>query len=175
MLFLLAPAGPALALDCWAPTREQQYVDGRVTITSPEVAPMRRALLAADEIVQRNPHFRGMPREIRIRTSISIGGGAPRYGQLNAVAYRPDVWAPGACDLLPGADRCCTDGNITIVFNDARGFLTAAGKDDVLEMFEQPELTGRVAGYPEYNGMNILLSVDGKVPWTTPLPGCRDW
>jgi hypothetical protein len=44
-----------------------------------------------EDVVRRNPHFRAMPRRIRIRSTIAVGGGTPRYGQLNTNAYRPDV------------------------------------------------------------------------------------
>lgn len=153
-------------LDCWVPTREEHFAGTGLTIKSPQVAPMRQALLAAEDVVRGNPHFRAMPRAIRIRSTIAVGEGTPRYGQLNTNAYRPDVWATGKCDVVPGADRCCRDGMITMTFNDPRPFVRGAMKDDVIEMFEEPTLTGRVGGFPEYNGIDVLISVGGAVPWT---------
>ena len=128
---LAVPAEARAELDCWVPNREES-ADGKLPFRSPQLAPFRDALLAAEQVVRDNPHFKAMPRRIRMRSTLAVGGvvvpGEPRYGQLNVTAYRPDVWE-GKCGLNYGADRCCSDGNVTILFNNPRTFLAQPGRD----------------------------------------------
>lgn len=153
-------------LDCWVPTREQRSGEGRLNVASPQMASMRRAILAAEDVVRRNAHFRAMPRPIRIRSTITASDGTPRTARLNTNAYQPEVWAEGTCDVVPGADRCCRDGMIVITLNDRTPTLRTVMKDGVAEFFEEPVLTGKVGGYPEYDGAEILISTGNRVPWT---------
>ena len=168
LVLLLTPAVARAELDCWVPNREESHTAENLPFRSARLTPFRDAVLAADQVVRDNPHFKAMPRKIRIRSSMAIGGAAnnkqARYGALNVTAYRPDVWE-GKCGLSYGADRCCSDGNVSILFNEPRTFLGQSHKDEQIEMFEEPKLTGRVAGFPEYRGMYVMLSSGERVPW----------
>ncbi len=157
---------PANGLDCWVPTREERSGDAQLNVTRPQMAAMRRAIITAEDVVRRNPHFRAMPRPIRIRSTITASDGTPRTARLNTNAYQPDVWAEGTCDVVPGADRCCRDGMIVITLNDRTPVLRTVMKDREVEFFEEPVLTGKVGGYPEYDGAEILISIGNRVPWT---------
>ena len=157
-------SGTAHALDCWIPTvdsTQPQYRD--------DPLPNIRAVIATGEQIARdNAHFKAMPRPIRIRARISAG---PSHGQVNVVAYRPDVWE-GSCDVVPGADRCCTDGAINLMVNSPESLLPPPSYVDAgkTRVYRQPKRTGTVAGFPEFAG-HVVLSLNDRMPWLSVTVG----
>jgi len=157
VLLALCTLPAQAALDCWVPTRDQS----QARYAKLPLPALRGAAREAERVVRDNPHFKAMPRPIRIRPSVSI---TPGTVQLNVNAYQPEVWE-GTCGLKAGADRCCGDGGITILVNQPRNLLKLFDKDASLEIFEAPLRTGRVAGYPEYGGMYMVLTPGEREPW----------
>lgn len=161
--WLLAGA-PAHALDCWVPSIDASQLQHRKL----PLAELREAVKIAEQVVRDNPHFQAMPRPIRIRSQFTV---APAWqqasiatGQVNIKAYQPDVWE-GSCGLVPGADRCCSDGGVSLWINSPESLLFNQYADDPeLRIFKQPRHTGTVAGFPEYEG-RVLLSPGGRAPW----------
>jgi hypothetical protein len=150
-------SGTASALDCWVPT-----LDATQPAHKKMPLPNLRALVAAGEqMVRDNPHFKAMPRPIRIRARYAVG---PSYVNLNVDASQPIVWK-GTCDLLPQALDCCVDGGINIMVNTPESVLYRVHSDvkDV-NFFRQPKETGRVGGWPSYED-KVLMSVGGRLPW----------
>lgn len=156
-LALTLVVGPAHALDCWVPTIDQTQAAHRKL----PLSALRSAVMAAEQMVRENPHFRAMPRPIRIRSQIAVG---PGFGQLNVKAYRPEVWE-GRCGLDKGADRGFSDGGINVMVNSPRTLLREYGRDDRVEVFYEPRRTSMVGGFPEYEGMHVLVTADGRAPW----------
>src|SRR5262249_6272407 len=129
----------------------------------PKYAGMRQALLAAEGLLKQNAAFLAAPVPVRFRTGLSIGpyddSGAMMH--IKVVPERKQdsirIWT-GDCDVIPQIDRIGGPiAQVSIFMNlDARvDFIGAHG--------EPPKLTGRVAGYPEYNGW-VLMTKDGPVP-----------
>jgi len=151
-------SGAASALDCWIPT-----VDNTQPRYRSDVLPnMRSFVSTVEQVVRDNPHFKAMPRPIRIRAAFSVG---PADAQVNVYAYQPPVWTPGQCNVVPGADRCCHDGSITVLVNGS----AATGSDyavrpGIVNWFKEPKRTGTVEGFPEYEG-RVYMSLDGRLPW----------
>jgi hypothetical protein len=121
-------------------------------------------MLAAEDIVRRNAAFTAAPEPVRMRPGISAGPYAESGARLHilAVAERQArgirVWTTG-CEVIPQVDRIGgAIGAVSVFINtDARDtFLGSHG--------EGPKLTGRVAGYPEYNNW-VILTKDGRLPW----------
>jgi len=162
---VLVPSLAHAQLDCMISTRER--VSTLPGPTSPVLAPFRRLVHAAEAIVKRNEMFLDGARAIRVRTTIDFADARPRVATVNTVAYNEGAWVSGRCAVIAQADRggSISDGGIHLVINDPRAFLGAADNDGVLESFAEPLRTGDVAGFPEYNGMYILLSASRRVPW----------
>lgn len=151
-------SGSASALDCWIPS-----VDNTQPRYRKDVLPnLRNFVATVEEVVRDNPHFKAMPRPIRIRSAFSVG---PADAQVNVYAYQPPVWTPGSCNVVPGADRCCHDGSITVLVNGSAAtgsdYAVRAGK---VNWFKEPKRTGTVAGFPEFEG-RVYMSLDGRLPW----------
>jgi hypothetical protein len=163
--FILVPSLAEAQLDCMIPTRER--VSTLPGPTSPVLAPFRRLVIAAEEIVKRNEVFLTGVRPIRVRTTIDYDEARPRAAIVNTVAYNEGAWVTDRCAVIPQADRGggISDGGIHLVINDPRSFLGAADNDGVLESFQEPVLTGQVGGFPEYGGMYILIGAPNIVPW----------
>jgi len=158
LTLLASCAMPAqAALDCWLPTRNQT----QPRYLKQSLPALLSAAREAERVVRDNPHFKAMPRPIRIRPTVAV---TPGTVQLNVNAYRPEVWE-GTCGLSAGADRCCSDGGITILVNQPRNLLKPFDKDAAVEIFEAPRRTGHVAGYPEYGGMYVVLTPGEREPW----------
>lgn len=158
ILACLLFSGSASALDCWIPT-----VDNTQPRYRKEALPHIRSFVSTvEQVVRDNPHFKAMPRPIRIRAAYSVG---PGDAQVNVYAYQPPVWTPGQCNVVPGADRCCHDGSITVLVNGA----ATTGPEYVIRCnkvnwFKEPKRTGTTAGFPEYEG-RVYMSADGRLPW----------
>jgi len=151
-------SGSASALDCWIPTVDRTQPEYR-----DDVLPKLRGFVSTvEQVVRDNPHFKAMPRPIRIRAAFSLG---PATAQFNVYAYQPDVWMPGRCDVVPGADRCCRDGGITVLVNESATtgpeYAVRGGK---VSWFKEPKRTGTVDGFPEYEG-RLYMTADGRLPW----------
>jgi hypothetical protein len=151
-------------LDCSVPTRERS---SEGAVRGQALADFRQSVLAVEAIVKRNAVFMGGVRPIRVRTTIDYAPGPPRSAIVNTVAYNQGAWTKTGCDVIPQADRGggISDGAIHIVINDARSFLGGTDNDGVLEAFTEPKLTGQFAGFPEYDGIYVLLSRGNRVPW----------
>jgi hypothetical protein len=151
-------SGTASALDCWVPT-----VDNTQPRYRKDPLPNIRAAVAlAEQIARDNPYFKAMLRPIRIRTQISLG---PSHGQINVKAYRPDVWE-GACGVVPGADRCCSDGGINMMINSPESVLPVEYiKEGEFKVYLEPRRTGTVAGFPELDN-HVVMTLDGRLPWS---------
>jgi hypothetical protein len=147
----------ASALDCWVPTLDTtQPAYRRMPLPN-----LRAVVAAGEQMVRDNPHFKAMPRPIRIRAHYAVG---PSYGSLNVRASQPSVWK-GTCDLHSRALDCCADGGINIMVNAPESALHAVyANDDELKIFRQPKATGMVAGWPSYED-RVLMSVGGRLPW----------
>lgn len=163
-LSLLVPARAWAQLDCVVPTRERTVTG---PVASRSLAPFRTLVAAIETIVKSNDAFVQGARPVRVRTTIDYGDGSPRSAIVNTVAYNREAWVPGRCDVIPQADRGggLADGAVHVTVNDAGSFLGPGEDDGVLRTFQEPALTGDVAGFPEYGGMYVLLSRDRRVPW----------
>ena len=163
-LLIGVPAIAAAQLDCQIPTRER--VDTG-TLNSPALAPIRKIALAVEAIVKSNAVFMAGARPIRVRTTIDYALAEPRTAIVNVRAYNKAAWIAGKCDVIPEADRGggVSDGAIHIVINDPRTFFGGRLGDAELEAYEEPVRTGEVAGFPEYDGMYVLVSEGRRVPW----------
>ena len=152
------PAPRGGVSNCWTNRLEEDAA------ASPRFAGLRRAMLSAEDLLRKNAAFLAAPRPVRFRTSLSAGpldeSGARMH--IKAVPERKTdgtrLWAAG-CEVIPQIDRIGgAIAQISIFFNqDARGqFVSPVGN--------APQLTGTVAGYPEYNGW-ILITRDKRLPW----------
>ena len=155
---IVNPAPRGGVSNCWT-TRVQEDA-----AANPRFATLRQAMLSTEDLLRKNASFLAAPQPVRLRTSLSAGpsddGGARMH--VKAVPERKTdgtrLWTTG-CEVIPQVDRIGgAIAQISIVFNqDARGqFIGAAG--------QAPKLTGRVAGYPEYDGW-VLITKNGRLPW----------
>ncbi len=143
---------------CWTPRIEED------SSTQAVFAPLRQAMIVAETLLKQNAAFLAAPVPVRMRTSLSAGplrDAGARMHVKAAPEKKPDgtrLWSKG-CTVIPQIDRIGgAIGQVSIFFNqDARGqFLGSTGLP--------PKLTGRTAGYPEYNGW-VLITKDGRLPW----------
>ena len=155
-LLRVAPSGGAS--NCWTPKKEE---DGS---TNAMFASLRQAMLNAEALLKQNTAFMSAPTLVRMRTSLSAGpsreGGARMHVKATPErkADGTRLWTSG-CDVIPQLDRIGgAISQVSVFFNtDVRGqFLTDSGA--------VPKLTGRVGGFPEYNGW-VLITKDGRLPW----------
>jgi len=75
---------------------------------------------------------------------------------------KPDgfrVWGTGPCEVIPQVDRIGgAIFQVSVAFNnDPRQSLIGPSG-------EGPKLTGRVAGFPEYNNW-VIITKEGRLPW----------
>lgn len=163
-LLLSLPGDAEAQLDCGVPTRERS---SEGAVRGPALAAFRASVLSVENIVKRTSVFMGGVRPVRVRTTIDYAPGPPRSAIVNTVAYNHGAWTRTGCDVIAEADRGggISDGGIHIVINDPRSFLGGSDNDGILEAFTEPRLTGQFAGFPEYNGIYVLLSRENRVPW----------
>lgn len=154
---LAASAATHAQTQCWAPRDEQD------ASTKPAAAPMRKAVLAAEEIIRKDRAYLDAPLPVRMRTMIAIGPYEFTSARMFVNAY-PEragvniVWR-GACDIIPQADRIAAGvGQIGVFFNPAAQAMMPPGATFV------PKFEGTVHGYPRYNGW-IYMTKDGRLPW----------
>ncbi len=124
-------------------------------------------------ILESNSALQGLP-EVRLRSTWQVTG-HPRstpwspYGvHLILWAHPKGVWGPGACDMIPQADRVDPRAAIVVQTNTVHSTLTqqnSAVRDEQIEAFIQPEQIGKVGKYPVYRGQTIVLTFDGRLPW----------
>ncbi len=140
---------------CWTPRKEE---DGAA---DPKLATLRRAMLSAEDLFRRNAAFMAAPEPVRMRTSLSASPGSARMHIL-AVAERKEdgtrIWSTG-CTVIPQVDRIGGGiAQVSVFFNvDVRAAILGPWT-------EVPKITGRAAGYPEYNGW-VVMTKDGRLPW----------
>lgn len=156
---LLAIAVSAQAqTQCWAPRNEQDASQ------KPQAAVMRKAVLAAEEIIRKDRAYLDAHMQVRMRTMISIGPSIFTSARMFVNAY-PErslvghlVWH-GECDVIPQADRIdAAVGQIGVFFNPTAETMMPMSATFV------PKFEGVVAGYPSYNGW-VYMSKDGRLPW----------
>jgi hypothetical protein len=164
LVLLLAPATALAQLNCMVPTRERG--DGGARANASRAA-FRNRVLAIERIVKENQHFMTGIRPIRVRTTIDYGDVQPRTAIVNTVAYNREAWLAKGCDVIPQADRGggVSDGAVHVTVNDPRTFFGGSDNDGVLETFTEPVRSGEFGGFPEFNGMYVLLARPGFVPW----------
>lgn len=163
VVVFLVPATAWAQLDCVVATRERPA--GAQANASR--AAFRNRVLAVERIVQENQNFMAGVRPIRVRTTIDYGDAQPRTAIVNTVAYNREAWLAKGCDVIPQADRGggVSDGAVHVTVNDPRTFFGGSDNDGVLETFTEPVRSGEFGGFPEYNGMYVLLARPGFVPW----------
>ncbi len=145
---------------CWTTRKEED------SAASPRFAGLRKAMLAAEDIVKKNAAFIAAPLPVRYRTSLSAGPLDDSGARMHVTAFperKSDgtrVWAgTTGCEVIPQVDRIGGSiAQVSIFFNeDARGqFINGVGQG--------PKLTGTVAGYPEYNNW-VVITKNGRLPW----------
>jgi alpha-tubulin suppressor-like RCC1 family protein len=150
----IPPSGGASG--CWTP-RDQQD-----SFTSPKIAGLRDAVLAAENILKSNKAYLDTPVPVRFRSSVSAGPGGSGAGiHIKAAPERTGnrlrLWT-GECGVIPQIDRVGgAIGQVSIFFN-------RAGEQFVAPNGDGPKLTGKAGGYPEYNHW-VVITKDGRVPW----------
>jgi hypothetical protein len=166
----LAPIADAHAA-CWI-ERERLTTADQLPVADRRVAGIREAAQAMNGILKRNSALQGLP-EVRLRSTWQVVG-HPRsmpmpYGfHLILWAHPKRVWGPGACDVIPQADRIDPNAAIVVQANSARSTLKQQDSyvhDELIEAFIQPEQIGTIGDYPVYRGQMIVLTFDGRVPW----------
>jgi hypothetical protein len=163
---LMAAIAAHAQTQCWAPREEQG------TPQKPQAAAMRKAVLAAEEIIRKDQAYLDSHIPVRMRTTMAIGPTEFISARMSVNAY-PEysivghhVWH-GECDVIPQADRIDSAvGQIGVFFNQISGILMPPGATFV------PKFEGMVAGYPRYNGW-IYMSKDGRLPWIPETLGQR--
>jgi len=121
-------------------------------------------MVSAENILKKNAAFLAPLEPVRWRSSMSAGpsdeGGANLH--VKVVPERKldgqRLWTAD-CGVIPQVDRIGgAISQISVFINvDPRGYLlNASGLP--------PKLTGRVAGYPEYEHW-VLITKDGRLPW----------
>ena len=145
---------------CWTRRVEED------SINSARFAGLKKALLAAEDVVRKNAAFMAAPQPSRYRTSLSAGPDDASGGRMHikAIAERKGdgtrVWQGSTgCEVIPQVDRIGgAIAQISIILNpDPRAqFINGIG--------EGPKRTGTVGGYPEYNGW-VVIAKDGRLPW----------
>jgi len=148
------PAPKGGASGCWAPTVNQDAA------ASPRFPGLRQAMVAAENVVKKNAAFLAPLEPVRWRSSMSAGPSAEGGARIH-IKVVPERKGDGMrlwtadCGVIPQVDRIGgAISQISVFFNiDPRG---ASGLP--------PKLTGRVAGFPEYENW-VLITKDGRLPW----------
>jgi len=158
MADVVNPAPRGGASGCWTPAVNE---DGA---TSQRLSGLREAMVAAENLLKKNAAFVAPLEPVRWRSSMSAGpsddGGARIH--IKVVPERKldgtRLWT-GECGVIPQVDRIGgAISQISVFFNvDPRGYLIGSTG-------MPPKLTGRVAGFPEYEGW-VLITKDGRLPW----------
>ena len=151
---VIPPSGGASG--CWTPRVQQD------AFASPAVAPLRDAVLAAENIVRANKAFLDAPAPVRFRSAVSAsageGGGAAMHIKAapERTSGRTRLWT-GECGVIPQIDRIGgAIAQISIFLNRAGEFVNQSG--------DGPKLTGRMGGYPEYDN-RVVITKNGRLPW----------
>lgn len=156
---------------CWI-DRERDVTASQLPVTSPRVAGMREAAHEINRALGANATLTSLP-EVRVRSTWQIIGhpddtGDPYGVHLVLWAHGRDVWDDGPCDLIPQADRVDPMAAIVVVTNSINSTLAQVStgvSDEQLRAFAEPEVVGRIGGYPVYRGQWIVLTFDGRIPW----------
>jgi len=131
---------------------------------SARFAGLRQAMGAAENVLKQNAAFLEPLEPVRWRSSMSAGPSAEGGARIH-VKVVPERKLDGTrlwtadCGVIPQVDRIGgAISQISVFFNvDPRGHLIGATG-------APPKLTGRVAGYPEYEHW-VLITKDGRLPW----------
>ena len=152
-------------VQCWAPRQNE----GPVTDT--RWARHLKAMSAAETILKQSQEFLNPPVPVRMRTTMAANRYEPMDSRLIVRAYPEQtsvgigVWK-GECGIIPQADLVAGSmGKVSVFFNHL-------SKDMFMGQDEIPNLTGKIDGYPEYNGW-VLISKNGRLPWIPQTLGDR--
>jgi hypothetical protein len=147
----IAPSGGASG--CWTPRVQTD------AFASPKLAGLRQAVLTVENILRSNKAYLEAPVPVRFRSSVSAstaGGTIHVKAAPERTANRLRLWT-GECDVIPQIDRVGgAIGQVSVYFNEAAEFIPPTG--------QAPKLTGKVAGYPEYDN-RVVITKDGRLPW----------
>ena len=149
------PAPRGGASGCWTPTVHENAG------TSARFAGLRQAMVSAETILKKNAAFLAPLEPVRWRSSMSAGPSAEGGARIH-VKVVPErqpggirLWT-GDCGVIPQVDRIGGAISQISVFFNVDPLIGATGLP--------PKLTGRVAGYPEYEHW-VLITKDGRLPW----------
>jgi hypothetical protein len=127
-----------------------------------QFAPLLQAIDSVEGLLKKNAAFMAAPVPVRYRPTMGAG---PSGAEL-IVKVVPErkydgfrVWGTGLCEVIPQIDRIGGPiFQVSLFFNtDPRNSLIGPSGDG-------PKLTGRVAGFPEYDNW-VILTKDGRLPW----------
>ena len=155
MADVVNPAPRGGAAGCWAPTVNQDAA------ASPRFPGLRQAMVAAENVVKKNAAFLAPLEPVRWRSSMSAGpsveGGARIH--IKVIPERKGdgmrLWT-AECGVIPQVDRIGGAISQISVFFNINPVIGSTGLP--------PKLTGRVAGFPEYEHW-VLITKDGRLPW----------
>jgi hypothetical protein len=140
---------------CWAPAVNEAGATGA------RFSGLRQAMVAAEDVVKKNAAFVAPLEPVRWRSSMSAGpfenNGASIH--IKVVPERKldgtRLWTAD-CGVTPHLDRIGGAISQISVFFNVHSLVGSTGIP--------PKLTGRVAGYPEYEH-SVLITKDGRLPW----------
>lgn len=158
---------------CWVDEPPPKSNDQK-PLTTPGVAPMDRLAREINAVFHRNPALKALPdgpTPVRMRTRWSIGysdpvrGGRSLWMQLRD--HRPELWGAGTCGLSPNAERIEPRASIVVQVDAPEQLLgRLALSDEELTAWNEPVLTGEVGLHKVYDGRLVVLSNNGRLPWT---------
>lgn len=115
----LALAGPAVAGDCWAPTRARPVTGAGDALGKPIYARLKGATEAAERMLRGDPRLNAIPN-VRYQANRSVTLPVVEGGAFTASAWvglhAPKVWGPG-CTLDQGRADYLTPASVTLSFN----------------------------------------------------------
>jgi hypothetical protein len=179
-----APASPVVAQDggCTLPAAQLHHALATVgdlplarrdnhTFQSGDPLPreMRSRLVRVDEVIRSAPALRAREGDLRVQPAIASGwdrgfpwkwppDSGPYFGFYTLGWHGRGAWA-GPCAVRKGADA---GGGLLVVAN-AVGPVNAARTsasftDSAGEMFIEPKITRRIAGYPVYEDHVLIMT-----------------
>lgn len=141
---------------------------------------MRSQLARVGEVVRAAPALRRHAADLRILPTIASGWdrtfpwkwpseSGPYFGFYSLAWFGPRAWSAGACAVRKGAG---TGGGLLVLAN-ALGPVNAARTsasftDSAGEMFLEPKVTRRVAGFPVYED-HVLMVTNSARPLLVPV------
>jgi hypothetical protein len=140
---------------------------------------MRSRLARVGDVIRAAPALGAHGGELRIQPTIASGwdrtfpwkwpaDSGPYFGFYSLAWFGPRAWSAGACALRKGAG---SGGGLLVVANAAgpvnAARTTASFTDGEGEMFIEPRVTRRVAGFPVYED-HVLIVTNSSRPILVP-------